>query len=284
MRVNSGSASLARGYIGQFTDLQTSLSYLNARYYDPSRGQFLSEDPGFLVVGDPNKLKQITGQDQRTFLSDPQQMASYSYGRDNPITNKDPNGNSPFILGGAIAGAFYGVDQQLQYDLASGQTSSVPAYVGAGLNCVGQGAATAASLSYLGPVTTLEYYGYYQTYQGVRDFNEQILSRNSTNYTEQQQQITGGMVWLDVVQRIASRFTPAPIKAGYDAATSISYSLLQISNQLSTMQSKALNASGSTQAGSRQTTQSGGGSLPSTVVQNGVTYVRNSSGLLNIAQ
>ena len=166
VRVNSGSASLARGYIGQFTDSQTSLSYLNARYYDPSRGQFLSEDPSFLVVGDPNKLKQITGQDQRTFLSDPQQMATYSYGRDNPITNKDPNGNSPFILGGAIAGTFYGVDQQLQYDLASGQTSSVPAYVGAGLKGVGQGAATAASLPYLGPVTTLEYYGYYQTLSG----------------------------------------------------------------------------------------------------------------------
>ena len=92
MRVNTGSASLARGYIGQFSDSQTSLSYLNARYYDQSRGQFLSEDPSFLVVGDPNKLKQITGQDQRTFLSDPQQMTSYNYGRDNPITNKDPFG------------------------------------------------------------------------------------------------------------------------------------------------------------------------------------------------
>jgi hypothetical protein len=44
---------------------------LNARYYDPARGQFLSEDPSFLAVGDPNAVKQVTGQDQRTFLSDP---------------------------------------------------------------------------------------------------------------------------------------------------------------------------------------------------------------------
>jgi hypothetical protein len=29
---------------------------------------------------------------QQKFLSDPQQMNSYSYGRDNPITQKDPNG------------------------------------------------------------------------------------------------------------------------------------------------------------------------------------------------
>jgi YD repeat-containing protein len=34
-RINSGTASLARGYIGQFSD-QSNLSYLNARYYDPN--------------------------------------------------------------------------------------------------------------------------------------------------------------------------------------------------------------------------------------------------------
>ena len=233
-RINSGSDVSGRKFISQFAD-STGLDYLNARYYEAGRGQFLSEDPTFLSIANPSQLQQLSKQDQQRFLMDPQQMHSYSYGRDNPVTNKDPNGNSPFILGGAIAGAFYGVDQQLQYDLASGQTSSVPAYVGAGLKGVGQGAATAASLSYLGPATTLEYYGYYRTYQGVRDFNEQILSQNSPNYTEQQQRITGGMVWLDVVQRIAGRFTPPPIKAGYDAATSILYSLIEISNQLSAM-------------------------------------------------
>jgi RHS repeat-associated protein len=36
-----------RKFIGQFTDDST-LSYLNARYYDSTRGQFLSEDPVFL--------------------------------------------------------------------------------------------------------------------------------------------------------------------------------------------------------------------------------------------
>jgi len=60
---------------------------------DPSRGQFLSQDPTFLALGSPNQLKQLSQQDQQTFLSDPQQLNSYSYGRDNPITRKDPNGN-----------------------------------------------------------------------------------------------------------------------------------------------------------------------------------------------
>jgi hypothetical protein len=71
-----------------------------------------------------NAVKQVTGQEQQAFLADPQLANSYNYGRDNPITNKDPNGNNPLILGGAVAGAFYGVGQQLEYDLGSGQTSS----------------------------------------------------------------------------------------------------------------------------------------------------------------
>src|SRR5882672_5289107 len=40
-------------FIGQYSDPETNLSYLNARYYDGSKGQFLSEDPVFL--GDPKQ-------------------------------------------------------------------------------------------------------------------------------------------------------------------------------------------------------------------------------------
>jgi hypothetical protein len=39
-------------------------------------------------VGDPNQVKSVTGQEQRVLLADPQQMNSYNYGRDNPITNE----------------------------------------------------------------------------------------------------------------------------------------------------------------------------------------------------
>src|SRR5262245_7773811 len=64
---------------------------LNARYYNPTQGQFISQDPSFLSIGDLNLVKQVTGRDQQTFLADPQLANSYSYGRDNPITQKDPN-------------------------------------------------------------------------------------------------------------------------------------------------------------------------------------------------
>ena len=41
---NTGTTTAARQYIGQFSD-PTGLSYLNARYYNPNQGQFLSQDP-----------------------------------------------------------------------------------------------------------------------------------------------------------------------------------------------------------------------------------------------
>jgi RHS repeat-associated protein len=43
-RISAGVDASARKYIGQFAD-QSNLSYLNARYYEGNRGQFLSQDP-----------------------------------------------------------------------------------------------------------------------------------------------------------------------------------------------------------------------------------------------
>jgi hypothetical protein len=98
------------------------------------------------------------------------------------------------------------------------------------------------------------------------------------------------MLWLDAVQRIAGAYTPKPIRYGYEAMTSILYSLYQISNQLSSMGAKPQSSVGNspvqTSGGGAPPSTWGGSSsgLPSTVVQNGITYVRNSSGLLNIAK
>src|SRR5215468_7861850 len=67
-------------YIGQYSDPETNLSYLQARYYDGGKGAFLSEDPVFL--GDPRQQN----------LTDPQTLNSYSYALDNPISKSDPSG------------------------------------------------------------------------------------------------------------------------------------------------------------------------------------------------
>jgi RHS repeat-associated protein len=84
----------SRGYIGQVYDGESNLSYLNARYYDGGRGQFLSEDPAFLAVGNSNQLKALTNENQYEYLGDPQQFNAYSYAKDNPISSSDPTGKS----------------------------------------------------------------------------------------------------------------------------------------------------------------------------------------------
>jgi RHS repeat-associated protein len=75
-----------RQYIGQFSDAQTNLNYLNARYYEPMRGQFLSEDPVFLA----NPLAQK--------IYDPQSLNAYNYSADNPINKLDPSGKYWFLV------------------------------------------------------------------------------------------------------------------------------------------------------------------------------------------
>jgi RHS repeat-associated protein len=88
---NTGATKAARQFIGQFTD-DSGLSYLNARFYNSAQGQFITQDPTFLALGNPGLLQQLSQQNQQGLLSDPQQMNAYSYGRDNPIRMKDPNG------------------------------------------------------------------------------------------------------------------------------------------------------------------------------------------------
>ena len=68
-RIATGSFSEQRRFIGEEYDGDTEFSYLNARYYDGSRGQFMSQDPA--VVTFDGKDKQL--------LLDPQQLNSYSY-------------------------------------------------------------------------------------------------------------------------------------------------------------------------------------------------------------
>jgi RHS repeat-associated protein len=57
------------GYAGQYTDNESSLVYLRARYDDPSTGQFTSRDPAVALTREP-----------------------YSYSTDNPLNFTDPSG------------------------------------------------------------------------------------------------------------------------------------------------------------------------------------------------
>src|SRR6185369_10922944 len=71
----------AKQFIGQYKDTESNLQYLNARYYNSTNGQFLSEDSKFLDIPSHQDLK------------DPQTLNSYAYSNDNPVVVSDPSGN-----------------------------------------------------------------------------------------------------------------------------------------------------------------------------------------------
>jgi RHS repeat-associated protein len=79
-----GGDTPSRQYIGQIRDEETTWNYLNARYYDSARGQFLSQDPVFWEIGETK--------DGQSILMNPQLQNSYSYAGNNPVTQKDPSG------------------------------------------------------------------------------------------------------------------------------------------------------------------------------------------------
>jgi RHS repeat-associated protein len=70
-----------RKYTDKPFDTDTGLEYYNARYYNPTQGQFLSEDPSFLTIDAKSPD-----------LGDPQKLNSYSYALNNPLRYTDPDG------------------------------------------------------------------------------------------------------------------------------------------------------------------------------------------------
>lgn len=71
-----------RKYTGKELDSETSWYYYGARYYDPTLGRFMSQDPVFRSIGAGNFV----------LLTDPQALNSYGYARNNPILYVDPDG------------------------------------------------------------------------------------------------------------------------------------------------------------------------------------------------
>lgn len=77
---HTGNASTPLGFDGQYTDADTQLQYLQARYYDPATAQFLTVDPMVMATHHP-----------------------YAFAADNPLSFSDPSGADP--VGGSAAPA-----------------------------------------------------------------------------------------------------------------------------------------------------------------------------------
>ena len=72
---STGPASTRLGFQGQYTDPDTGLQYLQARYYDPVTGQFLGIDPLVLATREP-----------------------YAFANGDPLTFGDPSGGSSALV------------------------------------------------------------------------------------------------------------------------------------------------------------------------------------------
>ena len=71
-----------------YIDAETGFTYLRARYYDPTTGQFISQDP----------LVALT-------------RSAYGYVGGNPLNGIDPSGQNPMLIGALIGG---GIDLGIQ--------------------------------------------------------------------------------------------------------------------------------------------------------------------------
>jgi RHS repeat-associated protein len=78
---HTGTATTALGYDAQYTDAQSGLQYLRARYYNPATGQFITLDP----------IVELT-------------RLPYGYVGGNPVNFSDPSGQCPWCVGAIIGG------------------------------------------------------------------------------------------------------------------------------------------------------------------------------------
>jgi RHS repeat-associated protein len=75
--LNRSQAKIGKGYTGHRGNMDLGLIYMNARYYVPGIGRFLSADT---IVPEPGN---------------PQSLDRYSYSYNNPIKYSDPDGHMP---------------------------------------------------------------------------------------------------------------------------------------------------------------------------------------------
>lgn len=90
--VSSGSPTQGPGYTGHIEDADSGLVYMQARYYDPDVGRFLSTDPKVGAAGNVNSF------------------GRYGYANMNPVSNIDPDGRGTIAIGaGGTLAALAGV-------------------------------------------------------------------------------------------------------------------------------------------------------------------------------
>lgn len=100
-----------RKFTGHEFDTDTGLTYMEARYYDPTLGRFLSQDTVFVNIVNKNKIEEGTKIEYNEYLANSQLLNSYSYVANNPLKYIDETGESispRAIWNGVVIGATLG--------------------------------------------------------------------------------------------------------------------------------------------------------------------------------
>jgi RHS repeat-associated protein len=144
LTASTGSVTTPLGYAGQYTDAETGFQYLQARYYDPATGQFVSRDP----------LVALTG-------------SAYGYVGGNPLNATDPLGlwcavhnSNGGCLGSSVVKAVQEpiavVGVLASHVSAIAQTVAVACAVAGQLECTAFAESVSVATGALSTVATLE--------------------------------------------------------------------------------------------------------------------------------
>ena len=180
LRINASILNEQRKFTGHEFDPATNLTYANTRYYNQNSGRWLNQDP---------RARKTPSQ----FLTDPQQLNSYAYGRNNPLKFIDPTGEAnsefqPFTLGGAAAyfGEQLGVYRGLPLRSAGDRTGrGSHAY-----QCVSWGKTFAQSQYGV----NLDYTGHAYAYAEQSSLNRSFRANNAGNPGQYTAYSNGGTV------------------------------------------------------------------------------------------
>jgi RHS repeat-associated protein len=151
-RIETGLNDEDAQYTGYKKDSTTGLNYASARYYNPSRGAFISQDPVALALGYSGKLNSIHNVSQAGFLRDPQLLNSYGYARNNPLKYNDPSGEIPILVAVpfVLKAAGAALTAYSAYDAVQQTESNIAEYgVAGGLALTGSGFALDAVIGKL---------------------------------------------------------------------------------------------------------------------------------------
>ncbi len=102
-------------FAGKEQDKGTGLYKMGSRYYNPEIGRFISPDRAVRMIGDKN-FEKISGVSLREFISNPQNLNSYSYARNNPILLTDPTGDSVYKANDGTTTTFDDSDTNTYYE------------------------------------------------------------------------------------------------------------------------------------------------------------------------